>query len=152
MLERLSIGLIQWLCWAALNIVLFTLAIFACVLVGYQIFEGVYSLGSLSVYEVAFLLLLVSVLRRCWHLNTIAGIGFGSYLYCLMCNLAYWMGLILSIHFVFKDKALSFVDSANGGLMFLGSFLLAIYASATFKEQSLPQRDSGETPVEVAKE
>ncbi len=144
MLEYMLIRSIHVVGWLVFNAVLILLALAACVLVGYQLFEGEYSLASLSVYEVVFMILVIFVSFRSWYLNHVAGKNLLSYLADLVFSLAYWMVLIFALGFFLGEKAQSYLDSANGGLLFLGSFLLAIYTSASFADLTTKNNDATE--------
>jgi len=141
MLERYFLTCIQFVCLQVFNLVLFALAGFACFTLVSQLFEDVYSLGSISVYEALFIVLLNIVLRRSWRLHCIAGLNLGNYIYKIAVNLAYWISLVIAVKIFTKNHEQPFLESLNGGLVLLGSFLLAIYATAAFRENSsMPER------------
>lgn len=150
--ERFFVSSVQWFCWATIQVVLFMMAILACVELVDQIFEGEYSFSSLSVYEAIFMVLLIFVFNRSRNFHAVSGHGFGKYLYKLICNLAYLLAVILAFEYFLESKAEMFFNSVQGDLTFLGGFLIAIYASASTKLNNTLQNDTEETDVSSATE
>ncbi|MDP5190448.1 hypothetical protein [Rheinheimera baltica] len=150
--ERFFVSAVQWLGWATIQVVLFVMAVLACVVLVDQIFEGEYSFSSLSVYEAIFMVLLIFVFNRSRSLHAVSGLGFGKYLYKLICNLAYLLAVILAFENFLENKADMFFNSVQGDLTFLGSFLIAIYASASTKPNNTLQNDTEKSDVSSATE
>lgn len=129
-LERFVISIFQGLCWAALHIAVLIAASMTCFFAFGMIFEGEYSIGALSFYEVAFIMLLLLVLNRSWKLHSESGHGLINYLYRLCFTLAVLFGVILVFFLILPDFTNRFISTPVGELTFFISFLLGVYMAA----------------------